>query len=123
MGGIYYLIQPYDYLSVAVDDLWEWIKMLDYADYIKIFIGLLAIVNPFGAIPLFISITADQNEKQHKQTINLVAISVAIILLVTLFFGELLLRFFGITIDSFRVGVAYWFYWWRFRCYMLKQVY
>ncbi|WP_019556303.1 YchE family NAAT transporter [Thiomicrorhabdus arctica] len=78
--------------------------MLDYADYIKIFIGLLAIVNPFGAIPLFISITADQNEKQHKQTINLVAISVAIILLVTLFFGELLLRFFGITIDSFRVG-------------------
>lgn len=78
--------------------------MLDYADYIKIFIGFLAIVDPLGAIPLFISITADQNEKQRKQTINLVAISVAVILLVTLFFGELLLSFFGITIDSFRVG-------------------
>ena len=78
--------------------------MLDYAEYIKIFIGLLAIVNPFGAIPIFISITADENSSQRRKTINLMAIGVTIILLVALFFGELLLQFFGITIDSFRVG-------------------
>ena len=78
--------------------------MLDYAEYIKIFVGLLAIVNPFGAIPLFISMTADENIRQRRQTVNLVAFGVSIILLVALFFGELLLQFFGITIDSFRVG-------------------
>jgi multiple antibiotic resistance protein len=78
--------------------------MLDYAEYIKIFVGLLAIVNPFGAIPLFISMTADESNSQRRKTINMVAVGVSIILLVALFFGELLLRFFGITIDSFRVG-------------------
>ncbi len=78
--------------------------MLDYAEYIKIFIGLLAIINPLGVIPLFISMTADQNNIQRRRTINRVAIGVSIILLVTLFFGELLLAFFGITVASFSVG-------------------
>jgi len=78
--------------------------MLDYAEYIKIFIGLLAIVNPFGAIPLFISMTADENRAERLKTINMVAIGVAVILLVALFVGEHLLAFFGITMNSFRVG-------------------
>jgi len=78
--------------------------MLDYAEYIKIFVGLLAIVNPFGAIPIFISLTAGEDSGQRLDTINLVAIGITIILLTTLFFGEWLLHFFGITIDSFRVG-------------------
>jgi len=78
--------------------------MLDSAEYIKIFIGLLAIVGPLGAIPMFISMTADETDSQRRQTINTVGLSVGIILLVSLFFGEPLLHFFGITIDSFRVG-------------------
>jgi len=78
--------------------------MLDYAEYIKIFIGLLAIVNPIGAIPLFISMTADETGSQRRQTINHVGFGVIVILLVALFFGDPLLQFFGITIDSFRVG-------------------
>lgn len=79
-------------------------NMLDYTEYIKIFVGLFAIVNPFGAIPIFISMTADQSGSQRLKTINQVAFGVIIILLVASFFGELLLQFFGITIDSFRVG-------------------
>lgn len=78
--------------------------MLHYAEYLKMFVGLLAIVNPFGAIPLFISMTLDESANQRRKTINLVAFGVTIILLVALFFGELLLQFFGITIDSFRIG-------------------
>jgi len=78
--------------------------MLGFEEYIKTFVGLLAIVNPFGVIPLFIGMTVDQSVVQRRQTINLVAIGVSAILLVTLFFGELILRVFGITIDSFRVG-------------------
>ena len=37
--------------------------MLDHVEYIKIFIGLLAIVNPFGAIPLFIIMTSNAGEE------------------------------------------------------------
>ncbi|MFO7542045.1 MAG: YchE family NAAT transporter [Thiobacillus sp.] len=78
--------------------------MLDYAEYIKIFIGLLAILNPIGVAPLFISMTADESSTQRRKTIDMVAIGVTIILLVALFLGEHLLHFFGITVDSFRVG-------------------
>ena len=78
--------------------------MLEYSEYLKIFIGLLAIVNPFGAIPMFISMTADESIAQRRSTINQVAMGLTIILLVSLFAGDLLLRSFGITIDSFRVG-------------------
>lgn len=78
--------------------------MLDNAEYIKIFIGLLAIVNPFGAIPLFISMTANETLLQRKKTVDLTSVGVTIILLTVLFFGQLILQFFGISIDSFRIA-------------------
>ena len=78
--------------------------MLDYAEYLKIWVGLLAILNPIGAIPVFISITADESPAQRNRTVHLVAVGVLLILLVAFFFGEWTLRLFGISIDSFRVG-------------------
>lgn len=78
--------------------------MLDHVEYIKIFIGLLAIVNPFGAIPLFISMTANESELQRKKTVDLTSIGVTVILLTVLFFGQPILNFFGISIDSFRIA-------------------
>jgi len=78
--------------------------MLYFTEYLKIFIGLVAIVNPLGIIPIFISLTANENFKQRRKTTNMVAIGVTVILLSALFFGELLLEFFGISIHSFRVG-------------------
>jgi multiple antibiotic resistance protein len=79
-------------------------SMLGYAEYVKIFVGLLAIVNPFGAIPILISMTADESISQRRKTIDLAAFGVATILLVVLFFGQWLLQLFAITIDSCRVG-------------------
>lgn len=78
--------------------------MLGHPDYVKIFIGLLAIVNPLGAIPIFISLTAGADNAQRVKIVNTVAFTVGIILLTTLFVGEALLGFFGITVNSFRVG-------------------
>lgn len=80
------------------------IDILNLAQYAKLFAGLLAIANPLGVIPLFISMTADENKQQRRKTINVVAFGVGTILLVALFFGEPLLAFFGITIDAFQVG-------------------
>lgn len=78
--------------------------MLDFADYLKIFVGLLAVLNPFGMVPIFISMTHGQKPPELKKTIHLVAVSVATILLCALFLGDDILSLFGITIDSFRVG-------------------
>ncbi len=78
--------------------------MIDYTEYIKIFIGILAILNPLGAIPIIVSLTAGASESELKKIEKTVTISVLCVLLVSLFIGKYLLVFFGISIDSFRVG-------------------
>jgi multiple antibiotic resistance protein len=73
-------------------------------DALKTFISLLVIVNPIGAIPLFISLTPNQDEFEKKRTARLAAIAVAMVLVVSAMIGEHLIRFFGISIASFQVG-------------------
>lgn len=78
--------------------------MLDYSDNLKFIISLLAIVNPIGAIPIYISLTDGYRPQERARIILLTSVAVVAILLVTLLSGELILRFFGISIDSFQVG-------------------
>jgi len=74
------------------------------SEYLKFFVALLAIVNPVGAIPIFINLTADQDEGCRNKNGFMASISMGIILIVILFSGEAILRFFGISVGSFRVG-------------------
>ena len=78
--------------------------MLEYNDYLKIFISLIAIVNPLGAIPIFVDLIKGMADQERHRIINVVATTVGLILLTSLLFGEVILQFFGITIHSFRVG-------------------
>ena len=78
--------------------------MTDYTEYIKIFVGIVAILNPLGAIPIIVSLTAGASELELKKIQKTVTISVLTVLLVSLFIGKYLLIFFGISIDSFKVG-------------------
>ena len=73
-------------------------------DYLKFFAALVAIVNPIGAIPIFINLTSDNSEKQRQGNALRASYATAVILLAVLFTGETLLSFFGISIASFRVG-------------------
>lgn len=78
--------------------------MLEYSEYVKMFIGLFAVVSPFGAIPIFLSLTYGAEKSEQIHLTNVIAVSIPIILLMSLFFGELILNFFGITIASFKTG-------------------
>lgn len=78
--------------------------MLVYSEYLKMLIGLIAIINPIGTIPIFISLTAGFSMSEKKKATNIVTSAVLVILLVTLICGELMLEFFGISINSFRVA-------------------
>jgi len=80
--------------------------MIDFNEYIKIAISLLVIINPLGNSPIFLSVTSDQNKSQQNKTARMTALSVAIILLITVFLGNGLLKFFGISISAFRVGAG-----------------
>ena len=78
--------------------------MLDFTEYTKFLVALLAIVNPLGIIPIYISLTSDYDEKERIKIGHIVVVAATTILLVAAFFGQYILDFFGISIDSFRVG-------------------
>lgn len=77
---------------------------MEYADYAKALIAILVIVNPLGAIPVFLSLTVNYEEVERKKVSRMTAIAVTIVLFLSSLIGEKLLRLFGVTIDAFRVG-------------------
>ncbi len=78
--------------------------MLEYTDYLKIFIALLAVVDPLAAMPIIVSMTARDKAPELKAIARTVVLSVTTVLLVALFVGQEVLFFFGISINSFRVS-------------------
>jgi len=73
-------------------------------EYLKSLAALISIVNPVGAIPVFIKLTESQSVAERHATSLRSAVTTGMVLLVSLALGETLLAFFGITIASFRVG-------------------
>lgn len=80
--------------------------MLHWADYLKIFMALLIIVNPVSALPLFVSMTASNTETEKKNIARIASFSVAVVLVLAALIGQPILAIFGITIASFKVGGA-----------------
>jgi len=76
----------------------------DYALYAKALVGMLAIVNPLGAIPVFLSLGEGRSPVERRQVARRTAIAVALILVICIWVGDLILRFFGIGIPAFRTG-------------------
>lgn len=80
--------------------------MLDWAEYAKFLLALIVIVNPVGAVPLFVSMTAQESEAGKRRIACVASVSVAVVLAVSAIAGQPLLALFGITIASFKVGGA-----------------
>lgn len=80
--------------------------MLYWADYIKFFVALMVIVNPVSALPLFVSMTANNSHAEKQQMARMASIAVAIVLCLAALLGQPILTLFGITIASFKVGGA-----------------
>lgn len=78
--------------------------VIHFAIYLQFLIGLFAIVNPFGSLPIFFSMTAQLYEEERNRTSLVTSFSIGVILLVSLFFGKLILDMFSISLDSFRVA-------------------
>lgn len=78
--------------------------MLDLNEYIKITTGILVIVNPLGAVPVFVSLTSTQSARERSRTAWITAASAGLVLLLAALSGESILHFFGIGIPAFQVG-------------------
>lgn len=77
---------------------------LDFNFLIRTFVGLIAIVNPIGAVPVFIALTSDRPDSDMSGIVKSTAITTAVTLLVAAFLGRYILAFFGISVASFQVG-------------------
>lgn len=77
---------------------------LDFSLYLKFFIGLVAIINPLGLLPVFVSLTSHQTPQERMKTNTTANIAVMVILWVSMFGGQVILDVFGISIASFRIA-------------------
>ncbi|MRR54433.1 MAG: NAAT family transporter [Deltaproteobacteria bacterium] len=78
--------------------------MLEPSAYVKIFVAILAILNPFGVLPVFLALTGKSTEQERKKIARTVGVSVASVLALTALIGDKILHLFGISIASFQVG-------------------
>ncbi len=77
---------------------------MQYTEYTKFFIAILSIVDPLAALPIYFAMTQNMDALQKQKLPSLLGITITITLLIALFFGEMILGFFGISSGSFRVA-------------------
>ena len=68
------------------------------------FIGILAIVNPMGAVSNYVALTEGYKRREKRAAVKKAVIVGAIVLLVFAFLGRFIFEFFSITVDGFKVA-------------------
>jgi len=69
-----------------------------------IFGALFSVMNPFGTVPIFVSLTLENTKIERSKIALKTAINVLIILLISFFIGKYILVFFGISINSLKIA-------------------
>ena len=77
---------------------------MDLTLLVKALGAFFAIMNPFVNLPLFLSLTAGQEPAQQRRTAWRTTLFSALMCAVVAVSGSALLRFFGISLDDFRVA-------------------
>jgi multiple antibiotic resistance protein len=68
------------------------------------FTSLLAIVNPLGAVPMYLALTADYTPEHRRATARRAVITSLAVLFTFAVIGTWILRFFGITTHAFQIA-------------------
>jgi multiple antibiotic resistance protein len=72
--------------------------------YIKVFTAVFVLLNPIGAVPVFLSLTPGYTAQECNRAAWRAALATTLILLGALLIGGPVLSLFGISVDSFRVA-------------------
>ena len=67
-------------------------------------IPLLAIVNPISAVPMYVAMTGGYTREHRSATLRRAVVTAFVLLVVFALIGPLILRFFGITTEAFRIA-------------------
>lgn len=78
--------------------------MLGFSEYTQFFIAMLAIVDPVTILPVYLHLVRHFTEEEKAQAARKASLTTTIALVVTVFIGQLILDFFGISIGSFQIA-------------------
>ena len=74
------------------------------AEYLRFVVTLGAVVDPFLAIPFFLTFTRGQTIERRARLARMIAVTVFLVLATATFLGEALLELIGASLAAFRVG-------------------
>lgn len=69
-----------------------------------VFAALFSVVNPLGAVPVFLALTPQNTKDERRQIARHTSLFVALILISFFLAGSLILSFFGISLDAMRIA-------------------
>jgi len=72
--------------------------------FVYIFAALFSVINPLGAVPIFVGLTMGDSMAERSRISFWAAVNVFIILIISFFVGQYVLAFFGISIDALRIA-------------------
>ncbi len=72
--------------------------------FVFLLTALFSVLNPLGTVPMFVGLSQDFSKAERSKVALLTAINVLIILLISFFLGQYVLKFFGITISALRIA-------------------
>jgi len=76
----------------------------DWQEYLRFAVTLTAVLDPFLAVPIFLSVTAGQREGRRVRLARVVTVTVFAVLAGAALFGERVLRLMGTSLPAFQVG-------------------
>ena len=82
----------------------DWTELTNWPEYVKIYVGLVALVPAPIVIPLFLGVMAGRSTEEKKRAALIGALGFLIAMLVFTFLGDGILAVFGISLPAFRIA-------------------
>ena len=77
--------------------------MVDFTELIKTFVILVAIIDPIGNIPVYISLTVNKADAEHESIIFKTSCASFVLLAASFLIGKYIVEFFGIQMPAFKL--------------------
>ena len=79
-------------------------EQINFSFIILTFSSLFALINPLGITPILLSMTEGDNDMEYKTIVKKGILTAYIILVIFTLMGDLIFKFYGITIYAFMIG-------------------
>ena len=79
-------------------------EQINYSFFILTFSSLFTLLNPIGITPILLSLTENMSDSEYISTVKKGIFTAFLILIVFSFMGDVIFKFYGITINAFMIA-------------------